>query len=527
MLSPSLSVCGNVSLQSLPAGRPFSVITQQTIVDRPSNFHSRYRGPDYIDQYDRFFFQWWNFLVYDAETNDHWTVVYHTTKFSKAANYSDYASTSMIHKQGSAAREHAHDAVPLADLIHTKDWDLGLRKKDGSVPHRMTIIDDDTYNVIADMPPSKTSNGQRIAWNLTFHRVHGMYSGSDSEEGNKDHCAVVSTLFGYHSKVSGWISSGSEKWEFGVEGAAGKRFRAYAAGSWGCKLPSGSPALAYPWTWFWLVIPSQPASASGPGNPDIGMAMGTAKFQLNNTLLGDLYGGYASVGITSDESVAGAQREDAIITSNLAILRANDSLGLEVPLAKVSTDGYLRRFELGYEDWSVWSDSQGAFEVPLVQTYDVESRLYRFQLRFESRPEQYFRCPVVLEREVTPSLIAEATAAATQAKQDTLAAVAAIRRLQVFSDYRAVGVRTHVQIWKRSNTPEEIQALRKLPDSASAIAAAVPPPAGVNATQWIEGAWQRVVYEGVVTTMNALEYAYESPLDSDVFNTFVQKQVFD
>lgn len=48
-------------------------------------------GADYIDKYDRFFFQWWNFLIYDAETHDHWTIVYHTTKYSKAANYSDYA----------------------------------------------------------------------------------------------------------------------------------------------------------------------------------------------------------------------------------------------------------------------------------------------------------------------------------------------------------------------------------------------------------------------------------------------------
>jgi hypothetical protein len=51
----------------------------------------RTSGADYIDKYDRFFFQWWNFLIYDAETHDHWTIVYHTTKYSKAANYSDYA----------------------------------------------------------------------------------------------------------------------------------------------------------------------------------------------------------------------------------------------------------------------------------------------------------------------------------------------------------------------------------------------------------------------------------------------------
>ena len=495
------------SYHSLPAGRPFSLMVNQTVFDRPSNFHSRYRGPEYLEQYDRFFFQWWNFLIYDAETHDHWTLVYHTTKYSKAANYADYASCSMIHKQRSETRDSAHDAVPLRDLIHDRDWDLGLRKKDGTVPYRMTIIDDNTYNIVASYPAGspKTSHGKALRWNLTFHRRHGMYNGLDTEQSNKDACMVVSTLFGYHSQVSGWIEEGegatAVRRVFSREGKDGDRYRAYAAGSWGCKLPSGSPAISYPWTWFWLVIPANPQAS--PPTPEIGMAMGTARFQLNNTLLGDLFGGFASVGIGEEE----------IVTSSFGTLRHGDALGLELPLSKASTDSYLRRYDLGYESWTATKDETGPFQVPLVQTYDVETRRYKFQLRFESETEQYFRCPVVLEREMTA---ANAHAAATDA--------ASVRRLQVFSDYRAVGVHTHVQIWRRAHTPEEVAALRK---SGKAVAKPVSAPKGSNATAWVEGGWQELIYDGWVDTMNALEYAYESPLPEEIYQRYVAPQKFD
>lgn len=507
---PLSCVC---SYQSLPAGRPFSLMVNQTVFDQPSNYHSRYRGPEYLDQYDRFFFQWWNFLIYDAETHDHWTLVYHTTKYSKAANYSDYASCSMIHKQRSTTRDSAHDAVPLKDLIHERDWDLGLRKADGTVPYRMTIIDDNTYNIVANYPAGtpKTSHGKALRWNLTFHRRHGMYNGLDTEQSNKDACMVVSTLFGYHSTVSGWIEEGegesAVRRVFSNEGAAGDRYRAYAAGSWGCKLPSGSPAISYPWTWFWLVIPANPKAS--PPTPEIGMAMGTARFQLNvSAALGDLFGGFASVGIGAEE----------IVTSSFGTLRHGDPLGLELPLSKASTDSYLRRYDLGYERWTQTSDETGPFEVPLVQTYDVETRRYKFQLRFESEAEQYFRCPVVLEREVSAAQSAAAQSGSAQS---------AVRRLQVFSDYRAVGVKTRVQIWRRSHTPEEVAALKKSAGAAAAVVKSVPAPRGANVTLWSEGGWQEIIYDGWVDTMNALEYAYESPLPEDVYQKYVAPQKFD
>jgi hypothetical protein len=469
----------------LQEGQPFSLITNMTVLHQPGNVHSRWRGPEYIEQYDRFFFQWWNFLVYDAETHDHWTVVYHTTKFSQAANYSDYASTAMIHKTGAKHVVSSHQAVPLKDLIHEKDWDLKMRMPDGSTPHRVTIIDDDTYNVIADLPASASDNRHSpVRWNLTFHRVHGMYSSLDAEEGNKPNCAVASTLFGYHSKVSGWISEGEKRWEFGTEGAAGKRYRAYAAGSWGCKLPAGFPHFEYPWTWMWLTIPGDPAA--NPPREEIGMSMGTARFQLNNSLTGDLYGGFASVGVGKD-----------ITTATFASLHHNTSW--EIPVSKASTDEFLKIYNNPLSGWTKITDDAGEFEVPLQQIYEIETAHHRFHLTFHTRPEQYFRLPVVVEH-IEPG---------------------SNKKLAVFSDFRACGVEVDVKIWSRSKSPAEQTSAR----GGSRKKTMLGVPKGTDPL-WTEGGWEKVIYDGRVDSLNAIEFAYQAPMAEDIFEQFLAPQRF-
>jgi len=511
-----------------PAGSPFALITNQTVIDRPASFHSRWRAPDYIDKYDRFFFQWWNYLIYDGETHDHWTLVYHTTKYSKAAQYQDYASVSMVHKQRSTTRETAHSAIPLRDLMHSAEFDLQYRTPDGKIPYTQRIIDDNTYEVVAMMDPSLTHTGQRVSWNLTFHRVHGMYNGLDNEESNKEHCAIVSTLFGYHSKVSGWVQEGDKRYEFTTSGS---RYRAYAAGSWGCKLPSGSPALDYPWTWFWMSIPGD-AQASPP-RPDIGMAMGTALFQTNASIIGDLYGGFSTVGIGEE-----------IITSTTADL--HHGRPWQLPLTSSTTDGTLRRFQLDMSDWAAGSDEMGHFQLPTVQRYLIETRRHRFQVDFFSDAEQYFRCPVVVEHSDAAANDGAATSSnsgsgdkASFSFSSSSSVSQAPRRLQVFSDYRAVGVRTHVSIWKRQRAPEERKDMEKqfrigskkkdkTTQSIMSLSPLPPPPSILPAesvSEWRSGCWEEVVFEGEASTMNALEYAYESPLSDAVYADFIRKQV--
>jgi hypothetical protein len=95
------------------------------------------------------------------------------------------------------------------------------------------------------------------------------------------------------------------------------------------------------------------------------------------------------------------------------------------------------------------------------------------------------------------------------------------RRLQVFTVYRAVGVETRAQIWYRSRTPEERLAQSIV--SRSAVVPAVAP-AGTNATLFAEGGWERVLYDGTVHTMNAMEFAYEANLDDAGYDKIVEEQ---
>jgi hypothetical protein len=61
---------------------------------------STHRSGGEYHRSDRFFFQWWNYLVFDAQTRDHWNLIYQLTEFSSkfegGLNMSE-GSTSMAH----------------------------------------------------------------------------------------------------------------------------------------------------------------------------------------------------------------------------------------------------------------------------------------------------------------------------------------------------------------------------------------------------------------------------------------------
>lgn len=114
-----------------------------------------------------------------------------------------------------------------------------------------------------------------------------------------------------------------------------RRFRAYAAGSWGCQLPNGRPAVDYPWTWFWLSIPGDQT----PSGEDIGIVMGTARFQSGVPLLNDIYGGFSTVGVGS-----------RMWTSRFATVNHGGSV--ELPLLGSASDGRLENFTVTHGEWS-------------------------------------------------------------------------------------------------------------------------------------------------------------------------------
>jgi hypothetical protein len=210
-----------------------------------------------------------------------------------------------------------------------------------------------------------------IEWSLTVTRVNGYYGGLDGE--NPSQCFMASNLFGFHSLARGWIVSRGRRHE--VNETA--RFRAYAAGSWGCELPGGEPAIEYPWTWFWLVVPrSDPAQ-------DMGLCGGTARFA---TAVGPVYGGY---------SVAGLPRTvDASRHFSTRFVRLLHNTSLDFFLQASSSDSYYRDFRVQQFDWSTFRDAFGSAPVPLRQLFAFSSATYEFELDFRPTLAQYFRAPL-------------------------------------------------------------------------------------------------------------------------------------
>lgn len=169
---------------------------------------------EYLPRGD-FFFQWWNYLVYDSQTDDHFNIIYQVTDYAPASSRSDVASVSVVHMRGSRTLATASMDIPLAQLEVVGDLGLVYRAADGSIPFRQEVIDDATYRLYAEFPADKVSTGQPLGWELTFHRIHGMYGGQDQEEGNKaELCFIVSTLFAHNSRVQGVFRSAEQEFRF-------------------------------------------------------------------------------------------------------------------------------------------------------------------------------------------------------------------------------------------------------------------------------------------------------------------------
>lgn len=95
-----------------------------------------------------------------------------------------------------------------------------------------------------------------------------------------------------------------------------------------------------------------------------------------------------------------------------------------------------------------FKDSFGSARIPLQQRFEILTEELEARVEFFSELPQYFRAPVRLEKAL---------------------------ELRVFSDFRAVGVRTRVYLRERASG--------------------------------------QVLFDGEVRTQNALEYAYEPEVD--------------
>jgi hypothetical protein len=317
------------------------------------------------------FFQWWNFLIVDQETGRHWTILYGYTKFdhnpeSSGAAQGDYAAVAFHYRVGSERVAYGDQMVTFNEMKVKNDFDVTIGNS------LLRVVNDDTYQITGKVT---SSDDETISWDLKLDRVHGAYLSQDQEVSAAELCKVVSTLWGYNSAPTGTIRIGSQV--FDISNTEKSRFRTYAAGSYGCELPSGEPAVEYPWSWFWIVIPGEFSSSE-----DISMVGGTGDYQKPI----DIHGGYAILGLSDFEMHALRFAE---------VLVGNFKLGVQAS----STDGAVSHYEVTRSNWATFQDEFGIAQIPLSQKFSFGSKHLDISLDFRSSLDQYFRLPIFLKRE--------------------------------------------------------------------------------------------------------------------------------
>jgi hypothetical protein len=462
---------------TIPVRQQFALMNEHSVSTAPDGSFNRNRMMEINFAHNDSFYQWWNFLVFDAKTRDHFNIMYAISvprddELVQLAGASTVLSpqqkmqrarvrVSIAHLRGSkniaAAKSHVYCAKNSWDTsdphamseacaasnaqtvelhrhrnAHVKfsnRYDMHVYL-DGSERHALVEQDDGSYCIRGSMEAAEMigdADTNTISWDMCMKRQHGHYNGVKKDATKS--CAIASNLFGYNSVVQGYVESAGERYD--IDSSA--RFRAYAAGSWGCMLPTGDPAIDHPWTWLWLVIPGEtPAD-------DISFCAGTARFEM--PAVGPISGGYGVANVPASLGVA-----DGHFSIQHATLWHNTSLQLTVEAS--SSDEYFSLLKVTQHDWSVFTDQFGDADVPLRQTFTFVSKNYRVVLDFFPTLDQYFRAPLV-------------------------------HNDRIFSDFRAVGVKTHVTI-------EQLAPL--------------------------DGATKQVLLDKWVNTMNAVEYAYETPV---------------
>ena len=424
---------------SLAADEAFALIRHTTFIPRPGTQHLRFRADEYgTDKHDRFFFQWshrhtrahtalpllsrpltdslarlrcclcrWNYLIVDSATNEQYQFVFQLNYHS--ARFQLEPSTALLlvaakaqHGDGSTVYE-AADSYPLQQVGLSQHMDI-------TAPlYSQVAVDNDTYTFTAAFPSNRTRSNLPLSFHVTLHRLHGMYSGEESEESNVKNCLISSNIFAFNSRASGWWSSGPEH---NVSfSASSERFRAYGGASWGCQLPhtDSKDPLHYPWTWVWLSVPR-----SGT-RPDLSISVGTAAFDLG--WVGTLRAGLMAVGWG-----------DEIVGAVYATL--NSDTAFRLPVLSAASDGFLTAFTPNFSDWTPSSSepaaAMGSFTLPLTQSYTVTTATLDLTVTSHSPSlSAFFRAPVVTE---------DATSA----------------QVRLYSDFRANAVDVHVRLARRA-----------------------------------------------------------------------------
>ena len=377
LTSPCTPYAPVSSYRSLAPDEPFAFIRSNTFLPQPSAHTVRYRGAEYTAGRDRFFFQWWNYLIVDSASHQQYQLIYQLSHQSSRASVPlpSYSVVGVKHQRRDKSSLTAAQANPFNRTRITLPMDLAISDASDTTRFTQRALDDDTYEVTGYYPASHTSSSYPLSYHLTFHRIHGLYTSPDREASDVSSCTLISNHFAYSSTVSGWWSDAPDH---NATFDRSDRFRAYAAASWGCQLPhtDSHPPFTFPWTWIWLAVPSTPTT------PEFSLCLGTAR--LEAAPLGALYAGVSVMGI-GDELVG------------LTFAYAWHNSSLQAPLLSAASDGYLAAFDRRLDRWVEGRDEAGRWRLPLVQEYRLVSKRWAVDVRVESEVGSYFRAPVVVE----------------------------------------------------------------------------------------------------------------------------------
>jgi hypothetical protein len=308
---------------------------------------------------------------------------------------------------------------PLETVEVTKHADLtfsppGLPKG----VHTHQFLDDDTVHTTADIPATATTDGHRMAWDFTFTRVHGVFTSEDNEAANDlSTCGIGGSVhYGYNSLVKGWILQGGKN----VTVTHSPRFRAYGAGSWGCSLPRGEPAIEHPWAWLWLVVPGTDKA----GKDDLSIVFGNGRVQTPHA--GSIYGNTGMVG--------GYLPQGKIWDARNIYLwdKGPEQRGLQ--LQSTSSDGGVSELSIAQHDWATFTDEFGSAPVPTRQVFTMETLDGRIVVDCKTSIDNFFRARINVYNPDT-------------------------NRKMTFSDFRAVGVDANIKIYKKRRTEAPQTAL--------------------------------------------------------------------
>lgn len=369
----------------------------------------------------------------------------------------DFGSVSMAILNRKTIITAGVDEIPLDQVAVSKYADLSYDVPGEPARHTHRFVDDDTVHMTAHYPADKTTDKQPMSWDFTLTRIHGVFTAEDNEAANdRTICGIGGSVhYGYNSLVKGWIAFNGQNHTF----THTNRFRAYGAGSWGCSLPRGDPAIAHPWAWLWLVVPGQTPAE------DLSIEFGDGRVATQSA--GSIYGATGIVGGYLPDGKMWDARNIYLWNKN------HNDRGLL--FQATGSDGGLSHLSIIQHDWANFTDELGTAAIPLRQVFTMETLEAKIVVDCRTTLDNFFRARI--------NVFNPETGKKTR-----------------FSDFRAVGVDANIKIYKKVRITAPRTAVMALVTGSPSQTVAV----------------DYVLDREVNTNLhNAMEYAYVAPIAED------------